>query len=203
MKNLLFAVCVLSAATCAVAEVPAMPATPAAVDQVVSIRPFVVDEGFEFTWRLERPLVNSGVILVLKVDPALVYPRQVAQPVLYVGDTTAQCMNHGNESGYIVAIVPGDVDLTTALIWFGTPEMPEQVDADRIETERRLAERAGIKALSARAAETAAENGGGRIRVANMTELLGPIATLIENHSPAEHERVVSYRMAGEAKATR
>jgi hypothetical protein len=144
-------------------------------------------------------LVKSGVILVLKVDPALVHPRQVAEPVLYVGNHTAQRMNFGHESGYVVALVPGDIDLTQAPIWFGTPELPERVDAAMAQAERQLADQAGIAPLAARAASVAAANGGERIHVADMTKLLAPIATLIEDHSPAEHELVESFRMAVEA----
>jgi hypothetical protein len=197
MKNMILAMCCLVLAPLAGADVPpAIPATPAPVDEVVSIRPFTLEEGFEFAWRAEQPVVTSGVILVLKVDPALVHPRQIAEPVLYVGDTTAQRMNLGNASGYVVALVPGDVDLTQSPIWFGTPGMPEQVNAKKIEAERKLAAQAGIKPLTVRQAKRAQDQGGQRIHVANMTELLAPIATLIENHSPAEHELVESYRMA-------
>jgi hypothetical protein len=195
MKKMILAVCFLAFAPLAMADTPpAIPATPAAVDEVISIQPFTLDEGFEFDWSKERPLVKSGVILVLKVDPALVYPRQIAEPVLYVGDTTAQRMNFGNESGYVVALVPGEVDLATTPIWFGSPELPERVDRAMVSAERKLAEQNGIKAVSARAAQTAVANGGERIHASNMTELLDPIATLIEDHSPAENELVESLR---------
>jgi hypothetical protein len=200
MKKVILAVTLLAFVPFVVAdEPPAIPATPAGVEEVVSIQPFTLDEGFEFDWSKERPLVKSGVILVLKVDPALVYPRQVAEPVLYVGDTTAQRLNFGNESGYVVALVPGDVDLTKAPIWFGSPELPERVDAAMVKAERKLAESNGIKALSARAAQTAVANGGARIQVADMTELLEPVAGLIERYSPAENELVESYRFQAES----
>jgi hypothetical protein len=175
---------------------PAIPATPAGIDEVVSIRPFTLDDGFEFKWSQESPLVKSGVILVLKVDPALVYPRQIAEPVLYVGNQTAQRMNNGYESGYVVALVPGEVDLTKAPIWFGTPELPERVDRDMVAAERKLADEAGIKPLSARQATTAATNGGDALHAANMTALLEPVANLIEEYSPAENDLVDSYRIA-------
>ena len=95
------------------------PPTPAAIDEVVYARSFELDQGYKFEWRKEQPLVKKGVILVLKVDPDLVYPRQIAEPVLYVGDQTAERVNIGYKSGHVVAIVPGEVDLNKAMIWFG------------------------------------------------------------------------------------
>jgi hypothetical protein len=179
---------------------PAIPATPAGIEEVVSIRPFTLENGFEFKWSAESPMVKSGVLLVLKVEPALVYPRQVAEPVLYVGNQTAQRMNHGYESGYVVALVPGEVDLTKDPIWFGTPELPERVTRDMAATERKLADEAGIKPLAAREAETAVKNGGDAIHAENMTEMLDPVANLIEKYSPQENELVESLRISARSE---
>jgi hypothetical protein len=197
MKKMIVAIVALMLVPAAGADVPpAIPATPAAVDELVSARPFQLDEGFEYNWSVERPLVESGVILVIKVDPALVYPRQIAEPVLYVGDHTAQRLNLGDESGYVVALVPGDVDLTKTPIWFGTPELPERVDADMAKAERILADRAGIRPFSVDQVQAAQARGGAPMRMANMTALLAPVATLIEEYSPAETDLVTSYRVA-------
>ena len=82
--NTTLAATVLAAAV--VAAPPQLPATPAPVQDIVFAQPFTLDRGEVSNWRAERPEITSGYILVLKVDPDLVYPRQTAEPVLYVGN---------------------------------------------------------------------------------------------------------------------
>jgi len=172
-------------------EIPAVPETPAAVAQIVSAQPFVLDKEATHLWRLEKPAFSSGYLLVLKVDPALVLARQSAEPVLYVGHQTAERVNHGFESGHVIAIVPGVLDdpkhpeyldLSKSLIWFGTPELPERVDAAMIKQELALAKRAGIKPLMVprQAAAT--------LRAKDKTQLYGQAAALIAKYSPQEKE---------------
>ncbi len=165
---------------------PAIPSTPAAVEELVYARPFTLQEGYTSDWSRERPIVTSGVLLVLKVNPDLVYPRQVAEPVLYVGDRTAERMNVGFRSGYVIAIVPGHVDLTEAPIWFGTPELPERVDAERIRSERALADSARIKPFGPGKIHGALARGGNRLEVGDRTGLLRQVVPLIVKYSPAE-----------------
>ena len=144
MKMIIAFLCTAAVASIALAGAPAIPDVPAAVDDVIYARSFALENGYEFNWSNERPLVTTGTILVLKVNPDLVVPRQTAEPVLYVGNQTAQRVNFGNESGHVIAIVPGEVDLATSPIWFGTPELPEQVDAATVKAERAQADAAGI-----------------------------------------------------------
>ncbi len=176
---------------------PMVPSTPAAVDGVVYVRPFTLANGFEFTWSQERPTVKSGTLLVLKVnDSALIVPRQIAEPVLYVGDHTAQRLNSGWESGYVVALVPGDVDLAKTPIWFGTPALPESVNQAQARAERAQAEAAGVKPFAEKELREARERGGSRMNVADMCTLLhDEVAGLIERYSPQEKALVETYRV--------
>jgi hypothetical protein len=176
-------------AAVASAEVPAIPATPAAVDDLIYARSFTLAEGYKFEWRKDQPMVKEGTILVLKVNPDLVYARQVAEPVLYVGDTTAERINVGYGSGRVIAIVPGKVDLTKTPIWFGTPELPERVDAAMIKSERAAAEKAGIKPFDKKTVAAAQKNGGkARLEVADRYELHRSLAPLVLEYSSDETE---------------
>src|SRR5262245_27654193 len=71
-----------------VSQIPPIPATPAAVKNILYARQFKLEQGYEFEWRADHPKVTAGWLVVLEVDPDLVYPRNVAEPVLYVGKTT-------------------------------------------------------------------------------------------------------------------
>lgn len=185
------------AAAVVVAAPPQTPATPAAVQDIVFAQPFTLDQGEVSTWRAERPVVDSGYIIVLKVNPDLVYPRQSAEPVLYVGDTTAQRMNVGYRSGYVVAVVGAEItgeqamDLSKVKIWFGTPELPERVDANRIAQESALADAAGIKAFSAeKISNLLAQNE--TLSERTMAGILDDVAAQIRRFSPQEEELAVS-----------
>ncbi len=167
---------------------PAIPATPAAVDGIVSIRKFTLKEGFKFDWCKERPMVTTGYLLVLKVNPDLVFPRQVAEPVLYVGKQSAQRLNVGYKSGHVVALIPGEPDWAKTLIWFGTPELPERVDSNVANTEEAAAKAAGIKPFSAKELETALTRGSKSLQASNVAGVLGVAADLIRQHSPTEVE---------------
>src|SRR5688572_25617511 len=54
--------------------------TPAPVADVVYISPFDLEQGYHYGWRQERPFINSGTLVVLKVNPDYVYPRNAAEP---------------------------------------------------------------------------------------------------------------------------
>jgi hypothetical protein len=188
MKVILGIVCTAAVASAALGQAPPpVPATPAAVDDVVYLRPFTLEQGFKFAWCKEKPTVTSGTLLVLKVNPDLVIPRQVAEPVLYVGDQTAQRINAGNESGHVVVVVPGEVDLARSPIWFGTPELPERVTAEIIRQERAKADAAGIKPFASDKIKAAEAKGGEPANAANMSALLRDVvAPLIVEYSPQE-----------------
>jgi len=163
---MLFSLMVLLAAFSAAvpAGPPEVPPTPAAVDGILLAQSFILDEPYEHSWQAERPMVASGMLLVLEVNPDLVLPRQTLEPVLYVGDVTAERVNNGYPSGKVVAIVPGPVNLTSAPIWFGDPALPEQVTTAIIGTQRALAGEAGIRPFTAGTVSAAFHAGGNEMR---------------------------------------
>lgn len=185
------------AAAVVIAAPPQTPATPAAVQDIVFAQPFTLEQGEMSYWRAERPVIESGYIVVLKVNPDLVYPRQSAEPVLYIGDTTAQRLNVGYRSGYVVAVVGAEItgdkamDLSKVKIWFGTPELPERVDANRIAQESALADAAGIKAFDAEKISTLlAQNE--TLNEQSMRGILDDVAAQIRRFSPQEESVAVS-----------
>jgi hypothetical protein len=183
-----------------ISEIPPMPQTPAAVDELLYARPFKLENGYEFEWRADHPTVKAGWLVVLKVNTALVFPRQTAEPILYVGNTTAERVNVGHQSGRIVVIVPSELDkdgnikldLSKSPMWFGTPGLPEQVDADRIEIEQSLARRAKIEPVSAEMIEAAREQGGALLESSTRESLRKSAAELIKAYSPQESQLIDS-----------
>lgn len=135
----------------------AAPAVPAigGVHEIVSAQPFLLDRGWRHVWRLEAPEFDAGWLLVLDVEPTLVEPRQMAEPVLFAGHETVERINHGFQSGRVVAILPSrrnalggvGLDLATTPIFFGQPDLPERVDATRIERELVEARARGVRPL--------------------------------------------------------
>lgn len=167
--------------------------TPAAVTDVVAIQPFTLEEGYRHDWRQERPLIKSGTLAVFKVNPDLVYPRNAAEPVLYVGSQTAQRLNQGNESGYVIAIVPGEVDLAREPAWFGSPELPERVNAETISAERAKADKAGIRPLDAERIQSVSQE---RQEASDLAALLREhVAELLLKYSPQEKALAETWRL--------
>lgn len=175
----------LGAGVCAAAP-PPVPKVPARVEQLVYAAAFTLRHGYASGWRAERPTVTSGHLVVIRVQPALVYPRQTAEPVLYVGNETAERLNVGYQSGHVVAIVPGVVDLWQAPIWFGRPALPEQIDAITIRAERARAAAAGIRpsgrAVVSRAARVP-------LVLEDKAELLREAGRLVELYAPDEEDQ--------------
>jgi hypothetical protein len=158
---------------------PPLPPTPAPVGSLVLAQPFELEEGFHFTWRADRPLVTSGHLLVLAVDPDLVYPRQTAEPILYVGNQTAMRLNVAYPSGTLLALVPGELEQNGTRIWFGTPGLPEQVTPAGIAQAAELAAAEGISPLAAVDVAGALERGGPAVRAADLDALLDAAEDLL------------------------
>lgn len=167
--------------------------TPAAVADVVHIQPFTLQEGYVFDWRQERPRIASGTLAVFKVAPALVYPRNAAEPVLYAGSQTAQRLNHGYESGYVVALIPGEVDLSREPVWFGAADLPEWVDADTIRAERAKAQQAGIAPFAKDRVRAVTHD---RVQSSDLASLLRDhVAEIVIRYAPQERALADTWRL--------
>ncbi len=170
--------------------VPELPATPQEGDVgLLSAQRFELDRAYSHGWRRERPSVRSGWLLVLSVKPDLVRRLETHEPVLYVGSQTAERINVGFESGHVVAVVPGDFQLEDAPIFFGSPALPEEVDAARIEMELRAAMGAGKRAMSA--GQVAAVLGD-PLHLGDQDELRMMAIDLIQEFSPQERGLIES-----------
>jgi hypothetical protein len=191
MKRFVLCVVLVLAATAAAraAAAPPVPATPAGVVSVLYARPFQVATAFDHTWRKERPTAIGGMLLVLQVDPALVFPRQSAEPVLYVGNETAMRLNVGYPSGRVVAIVPGGRTLAPGTpIWFGSPRLPETVTAAVIAEERALADAKGVGGITGTAIAPALRRGGAAMSASDLNGVLRAAAGVVRDYAPDEEE---------------
>lgn len=161
--------------------------------EVVRIQPFQLEKSYQFDWRKERPDVRSGLLVVLKVDTSLLRPTNGLQPVLYAGDQTVQRINGGYESGFMIAIIPAQIDLSKEPVWFGSPALPERIDAKAIEAERAKALRSGIRPLKADDIKSRTKDIG---TVPDLTTLLRKYAAdLILEFSPQEKYMVEAWRL--------
>lgn len=171
----------------------ALPATPAPVKDLLYARRFTLVTPYTNTGSKERASVSTGVLVVLEVDQAYVFPRETLEPVLYAGNTPVKRLNHGHLSGRVIGIVPGNIDLSTAPIWFGTPELPERVTRGIVEAERARAERAGIRAFP-RAKLSAVERPP--VAAQDLATLLRNVAAeLVYEFSPQEKELADAWRL--------
>lgn len=124
---------------------------------VVWSRPFLLERPEVYTMQAERPSFTEGLLIELRADPALLGARQVAEPVLYVGEVPAFRFNWDPTRGCLVVFVPGAVDLAKTEVFFGSPELPERITRVRGASERAVAVAAGAKPPDSAAARAAGE----------------------------------------------
>ena len=168
-------------------------ASPVQVRDILAAHRFTLATPFEYTWSKERMSVSRGVLVVLEVDPALVVPRSGLEPVLYAGDVPVQRLNHGDRSGRVIGIVPGEVDLAAAPIWFGSPELPERITARMAKAERARAEKAGVRAFPAERVSAVQRS---QVSERDLAALLRNVAAeLVERYSPQEEELAAAWRL--------
>ncbi len=178
-------------------NVPAIPPTPTAVRELVYARPFTLTASYQHEYRKDRPLVDAGYIVVLRANNDLLFPRQVAMPILMVGNQTAEPMNVGYASGTLVAIVPAskkadgsvDLDLGAKPIFFGQPMLPESVDQATADGQLRFAADSGIRPLSAAAVQAALAKGGATVALADREALDRLLGGLVRTYAADEVER--------------
>ena len=169
---------------------------PVGAAKLLHAVPFSVETGFTHFYQAERPTVTDGWILVVEADTSLLRPRQTAEPVIYAGDQVAQKVNVGFTSGRVVLIVPSDrredgtlkLDPKTLPVWFGTPALPEQVEARTIAAERQRADRAGITARPAEEVERAIDAGGDALELDGQYALMLEAMRLVKRYAPDESE---------------
>lgn len=175
-------------------EMPPIPETPAAIQELILVRPFFLDRPGAHTWRSDAPSYSSGYLLVIKVDPALVFPRQTPEPILYVGDQPARRVNQGFRSGFVVVIAPAVLQdgapVEPELIWFGEPGLPERVTPETLAGKRRRAEQAGIQSPSAGTWAKGVERGGPALRLESTKDLIREAARLVQEYSPDEKDLI-------------
>jgi hypothetical protein len=159
--------------------------------------PFALEAPWTHGWRLERPEFRGGWLLVLEVDPTLVRPTESAQPVLCHGAETLERLNHGFESGRVVAVLPSALgadglperELGAEPFWFAPPALPESLGARALARQLEQArERGTVATFDAAALRVARARGGAPIAVADRVELDRLAGELILAHAPDERD---------------
>lgn len=171
----------------------AVPATPAPIKNILDARRFTLETPYLYTWTKQPRLVSTGVLVVLEVDPAYVVPRNALEPVLFAGNVAVHRLNHGNRSGRVIGIIPGNIDLATAPIWFGSPELPGRLTPAMIESERARAEKAGVRPFPQ--ARIASVERPAVIAKDLATLLRNVAAELVYEYSPQEKDLAESWRL--------
>lgn len=148
-------------------SLPELPTTPSvrSAAQPVFVQWVELEQPYQSDFRAERPSVRAGWLVVVRAESALLTPRSLAEPLLLAaGDgwtASVEWMQHGHTSGHRVCFIPfvedakragspsGSIKARASLrglrIWFGTPELPERVDAAMLTRELALAQANGLE----------------------------------------------------------
>lgn len=174
---------------------PTIPANPAVElpVQLVSAQAFTLQNAERHTWRAEQPEFKSGLLLALEADAAYLAPRQLAEPVLYVGNQTAQRVNTGYPSGQLIVVVPNMTleELASAPIFFGQPMLPENVTAAIANVELRNAVESGLTGSPNFTQVTESQV----VEALDLEDLFFQASFLIEEHAPDERDLIDGLRV--------
>lgn len=172
--------------------------TPVRVEDIVYVRPFALSEGYRWSAVNDEPNTDMGYIVVLRVDPKLVAPRNAVSPILYAGDRMLQALNFGHISGHVIGLIPGQDDLSEMPIWFGSPTTPGRVTSESIRAEQSQARTVGIRPFSPEQIERVTQPA---IVATNLKSLLrGELADLVLQYAPEEDGLARKWRLP-EAKS--
>ena len=144
------------------------------VRDILFAQPFRLDKPYTHSWRKEQPLVKAGYLLVLAVDPEFARPLQTAEPVLYVGDQTAERINAGDVSGRLVVLVPSS----------SNSQNDPTLDLSK-----------GAKPWPAEKVRVALRRGGRALHLRNREALEQRLATLLQEYSPNETDLIRGLRV--------
>jgi hypothetical protein len=171
---------------------PTLPATPSQATRpvVIHVQEVTLEQEYETDFRKERSLVASGWLIVLRGRGDVLAPRALAQPLLLADGEgwieSVEWFNHGVPSGVRVAFIPRTSDaakakqaLAAARVWFGTPGLPEQVDARRLTEESARANSVGL--ARQRLATTAPA-----LALKDREALLAAANALVKRHAESE-----------------
>jgi len=111
---------------------------------VVAATPFELLKPYPSSSRRDRPIVESGFVVVLRSGRGLVEPRAVATPVLYAGSEVVEIVYRDPEAGIVAGVVRARKSLAGIDLWWGSPRYAESVDSQRVASERRVALEAGL-----------------------------------------------------------
>lgn len=176
---------------------PALPVTPSinTVPTIISLQPITIKEPYATDFRSEHPQVSSGWLMVIRGDAAVLAPRALAEPLLLASGSdwieSVEWFNHGFATGYRVCFIPSTGEqhggaprtMEGLRVWFGSPQLPEIVDAKTLQSERALADRVGIVAASGVKIENSAAK-----TLANRDELVSAAKALIARWAPDESQ---------------
>lgn len=160
---------------------------------LVQAERFAVQQPFAHLWRADAQQVRSGWLLVLDGDIAPV--RQNLEPVLYVGNQTAERINAAPDGGKLVVLVPGDFRLEDAPIFYGAPALPEELRQQDIDAARDAAVRGGAVAPTQAAVAAATAAGGEHAPYPTDFELRLRAIDLVERWSPTERDLIAGWRV--------
>lgn len=166
-----------------------------AIDQLIQVQSFVLRTPYEYRWSAESLTVEDGLVLVLQVDPLFSRQLQTGSQVLYVGPRPAEIVNGENDAGIVIAIAPGEVDLSRTPIFYGSTVLPERVSAARGREELAAATALGVTPIRSPELTAAIAAGGAILEEKNVDSLYRGLAELLARYSPQETDLIGALRL--------
>lgn len=166
----------------------AAPELPAAPDELVFARAFVLEEGVETPLAPGEGPLREGYVIVLRADPELGRARAVGAPVLVAGRRAVGRLNHGSLSDVVVGAFFSDAPLNDVRIWFAAHPEPGVSGAEAVRRAVAEADAAGLRPFPPGAVRRALQRGGEPLVVPSYRELQPYLSQVVEAHDPSYAE---------------
>ena len=127
---------------------PLLDRLPVAVDAVVWAQPFTLDVPERWTMTRQEHELSRGWLVEVRAPAELLQARAVGQPVLFADTTAALPLHPPLVASCAVVVVPVATDREVRRWYFGSPLLPERLDAARADEELQAAIDAGVPPMA-------------------------------------------------------
>ncbi|MEZ4237695.1 MAG: hypothetical protein R3F59_16415 [Myxococcota bacterium] len=154
--------------------------------EIVWARPFTLAQPETWTMTASPRPFTEGLLVELRVDPAVAELREGRAPALFLGGEPLFRFNGDRVGGCVVGFVPGPVDLAAAPVFVGPATLPERLQADEADNAAR-----GRPALPVGDVKAALAAGGAPLRAADLRDVQREAMARVAacSATPEDHQR--------------
>ena len=153
---------------------------------LIQAQPFTLQACYPNAWSPKAAPICAGLLVVIATDPRPV--SQVNEPTLMAGATPVERLSWSNVDPYVVAVIPGPVDLAHTPLYWAEAGLPERLSP---------AAAADLAKEAAALPMPKVQPLGPTLDLADQAALYAAAGRLMERYTPADAARAAPWLRAG------